>query len=121
MPLRTRYSALILLAALTTLPLTSPAQRTGQPKVADVPDKAIEVYNYVLSHHTAPSGYVGGRVWRNRENNLPQGGNYHEFDVNPKVHGRNRGAERIVVDYKSGKGWYTSDHYRTFVVIPRGP
>jgi ribonuclease T1 len=121
MPRRATYPALLLLAALTAVPFSSPAQRAGKPTSPDVPEAATEVYKYVLSHHSAPSGYVGGRIWRNREKNLPQGGSYHEFDVNPKVRGRNRGAERIVVDFKTGKGWYTSDHYRTFILIPRGP
>jgi ribonuclease T1 len=117
---RTRYSTL-LLAALLALPLGAPAQRQGRTTNAEIPQSAIDVYKYVISHHVAPSGYVGGRIWKNREKNLPKGGNYHEFDVNPKERGRNRGAERIVVDYDSGKGWYTSDHYRTFILIPRGP
>jgi ribonuclease T1 len=121
MRLRSRYTAVALLAAFMVLPLASPAQRGGRTAESEVPEKAIEVYKYVLSHHTAPSGYVGGRVWRNREKHLPPGGNYHEFDVNPKERGRNRGAERIVIDYKTGKGWYTSNHYRTFILIPRGP
>lgn len=121
MRLRATYSTTLLLAALATFSPPSTAQRNDCHTATEVPDKAIEVYQYVLSHHSAPSGHVGGRIWRNREKNLPPGGNYHEFDVNPKVRGRNRGAERIVVDYTTGKGWYTRDHYRTFILIPRGP
>jgi ribonuclease T1 len=118
---RTQYTTALLFAVLTAWSLALPAQRQSQGTADIVPPKAIQVYDYVLKHHTAPSGYVGGRVWKNRERNLPRGGNYHEFDVHPKVRGRNRGAERIVVDFDTGKGWYTRDHYRTFIPIPRGP
>lgn len=118
---RAKYAATLLLAGFSILAGTSPAQRAGRSTPAAVPPKAIEVYEYVLAHHSAPAGHVGGRVWKNRERNLPQGGNYREFDVNPKVRGRNRGAERIVIDLNNGKGWYTRDHYRTFILIPRGP
>ena len=42
-------------------------------------------------------------------------GRYREYDVHPKVPGKNRGAERIVIDQRTGKAYYTADHYRTFV------
>ena len=112
-------SLLISLVAASSLSFSG--GRPGQDNSERIPRKALEVYEYVVEHHSAPSGHVGGRIFRNREKRLPQGGNYHEFDVNPKVRGRNRGAERIVVDYKTGNGWYTRDHYRTFIPIPRGP
>jgi ribonuclease T1 len=83
-----------------------------------VPREAIEVYRFVLEHGKPPEGYVGGRVWENRERRLPRGGNYREYDVHPKVRGVNRGAERIIIDLDSRKGWYTGDHYRTFTPIP---
>jgi hypothetical protein len=35
-----------------------------------------------------------------------------------KIRGVNRGPERIIVDRTGEKGWYTGDHYRTF--IPMG-
>ena len=50
----------------------------------------------------------------NRERQLPSG-RYREYDIHPLVPGGNRGAERIVVDQRSGKAYYTGDHYRTFV------
>lgn len=116
-----RNAALAFLATLVAVSFSTADQMTDRDQKATVPPKAIEVYRYVIAHRSAPSGHVGGRIFRNREKNLPPGGNYHEFDVNPKVRGRNRGAERIVVDYNTGKGWYTRDHYRTFIPIPRGP
>lgn len=116
-----KYAALALLTTLTAFSASPAGQKNNRDSTSDVPQKAVEVYKYVLAHHTAPAGHVGGRIWRNREKNLPKGGEYREFDVNPKVRGRNRGAERIVVDFNTGKGWYTRNHYRTFIPIPRGP
>jgi ribonuclease T1 len=86
-------------------------------KQDNIPDKAREVLRHVRETGEAPEGYVGGRVFENRERNLPLGGHYHEYDVNPKVKGKNRGPERLVVDEASGKAWYTPDHYRTFILI----
>ena len=116
-----RFIPVVLLAACAMLSLAVAGQRRGDRFTANIPQKAFEVYKYVLNYHAPPAGYVGGRVWQNREKILPRGGNYHEFDVNAKVRGRNRGAERVIVDYDTGKGWYTGDHYRTFISIPRGP
>ena len=91
---------------------SAPERHTGA-----VPQKALDVYNYVVLHGKAPAGYVGGSIWYNRERHLPKG-HYHEFDVNPKQKGVNRGAERVVIDFDTNNAWYTSDHYRTFVPIP---
>ncbi|WP_367865356.1 ribonuclease domain-containing protein [Pedobacter sp. WC2423] len=38
---------------------------------------------------------------------------YKEYDVNPKVKGQNRGAERIIIG-ADGTRYYTGDHYKTF-------
>ncbi len=65
-----------------------------------------------------PAGYVGGRTFQNRERRLPQG-RYREYDVNPKIRGRNRGAERLVIEQQTGKAYYTDDHYKTFTLIER--
>ncbi len=61
-------------------------------------------------------GYVGGRTFENRERRLPRG-RYREYDVNPRVPGKHRGAERLVIEQRTGKAYYTDDHYRTFVPI----
>ncbi len=96
-----------------------PRQRSApiDRNLGAVPQKALDVYNYVVLHGKAPKGYVGGRIWYNRERRLPPG-HYHEFDVNPKKKGVNRGTERIVVDFDTNHAWFTADHYRTFVPIP---
>ena len=59
-------------------------------------------------------GYVGGRPFLNRERILPRG-RYREYDVHPKVPAQNRGGERIVIDQRTGKAYYTADHYRSFI------
>lgn len=101
---------------------TQGAAPSKKPVVADrdrgaVPQKALDVYNYVILHGRPPEGIVGGAVWHNRERHLPRG-HYREFDVNPRKKGVNRGPERIVINMDTNNGWYTADHYRTFVPIP---
>jgi ribonuclease T1 len=87
-----------------------------------VPQKALDVLKYVRENGRAMDGYVGGRVFSNREKLLPfkdDNGNpmqYQEWDVNPKVEGKNRGAQRLVTS-RNGRAWYTGDHYRTFIEI----
>ena len=39
-------------------------------------------------------GYIGGRRFQNRERRVPLG-HYREYDVNPKIRGRPRDAERM--------------------------
>jgi ribonuclease T1 len=41
--------------------------------------------------------------------------------VNPKVRGRSRDAERIVIEQDTGKAYYTSNHYRTFIPLNETP
>jgi ribonuclease T1 len=112
-------STLALVAAATLSPASALPRPEGQSVGynKEVPAKAVEVYEFVIRNGKAPKGYVGGRVWHNREHRLPAGGNYREYDVNPKVKGKNRGAERIIVDIDRKSGWYTGDHYRTFIPI----
>jgi len=84
------------------------------------------VLHHLDTSHTAPAGYEGGRTFHNEgqggEHRLPQkdkAGNtisYQEWDVNPKVQGANRGAERLVTG-SDGSAYYTSDHYRTFTKV----
>ena len=65
-------------------------------------------------------GYIGGGAFQNRERRLPPG-RYREYDVNPKIRGRSRGAERIVIEQDSGRAYYTGDHYRTFMPLNETP
>ena len=89
---------------------------------AGIPQKVYEVLKYIRANHHAMNRYVGGRVFTNRENIVPQmdgKGNpitYQEWDVNPKIQGQNRGTERILTG-SDGRAWYTDDHYQSFKEI----
>lgn len=97
-------------------------QSQDNPENAVIPHKVYVVLNYIHTHHQAMDGYEGGRIFENREEVLPQtdsNGNpiqYQEWDVNPKISGENRGAERLVTG-SDGRAWYTNDHYRTFTQV----
>lgn len=81
------------------------------------PQKAYELLDTLQRRKGAPlPGYVGGTPFRNRERRLPRG-RYKEYDVNPRVPGRSRDAERLVIEQETGKAYYTADHYRTFVPL----
>jgi ribonuclease T1 len=88
----------------------------------NIPAKVREVLQYVKANGQAMDDYVGGREFTNRQNVLPvnnasgQRIRYQEWDVNPKVKGRNRGAERMCTG-DDGRSWYTSDHYKSFTEI----
>ena len=87
------------------------------PETPGVPQKVYDVLVAIQQRRGQPlPGYVGGRVFENRERRLPRG-RYREYDVNPKIPGRNRGAERLVIERRTGKAYYTQDHYRTFTLI----
>ena len=102
--------ALVNTLQATTVSITG---QTTQQAAAAVPQKAYTVADYVAKNGKAPQGYVGGTVFQNREGLLPQGVAYKEYDVNPKVSGQNRGAERIVL-WNDGSRYYTGDHYASF-------
>ena len=83
--------------------------------------KAKDLLEAIRQHGgNALPGYVGGRVFQNRERRLPQG-HYREYDVNPKVRGRSRDAERIVIEQDTGRAYYTGNHYRTFIPLNETP
>jgi ribonuclease T1 len=104
-----------------------PASEQTAPKQQskNAPQHVVEVLEYVQAHNEAPDGYVGGRQFQNREKRLPQKDDsgkpirYQEWDVNPKIKGKNRGAERLVTG-SDGSAWYTKDHYKTFKRIDGG-
>jgi ribonuclease T1 len=86
---------------------------------SNIPDYVFTVYRHVLETGKAPEGYVGGRVFQNRERRLPkrdasnQSISYQEWDVLPKKKGVNRGPERLVTGNNTA-AYYTPDHYETF-------
>lgn len=89
---------------------------------SSIPDKAKQIANDIKNNNgTPPKEYKGGRTYKNFSledgaQKLPEGVNYREYDVNPYVKGKNRGAERIVIG-DDGSVWYTNDHYFTFTQI----
>ncbi|MBL8036248.1 MAG: hypothetical protein JSS38_04325 [Nitrospira sp.] len=102
----------------TTSPSTLlPPQTEDPPWFAAPPHKAYDLLTQLEKRGGLPlPGYVGGRDFQNRERRLPPG-RYREYDVNPKIRGRGRDAERIVIERRTGKAYYTGDHYRTFVPL----
>ena len=89
-------------------------------RTGDVPTKALKVLKYARENGVAMNGYVGGRRFGNFENLLPKKDasgkkiDYQEWDVNPKINGKNRGTERLITG-SDGKAYYTNDHYRSFI------
>ncbi|MBK7762988.1 MAG: hypothetical protein IPI46_06395 [Bacteroidetes bacterium] len=87
-----------------------------------IPQHAITTWQYIRKYHKAPSHFVGGREFKNRERKLPirnEDGTkpiYREWDIYPKREGVNRGAERLV-SLQFEKAWYTPDHYNTFIEL----
>lgn len=104
--------------AQTPSPQTIEAGTSAQrAEAAGVPQKVFDVLTKIQARDGQPLlGYVGGRTFENRERRLPRG-RYREYDVNPKVPGRNRGPERLVIEQRTGKAFYTGDHYRTFTPL----
>lgn len=89
----------------------------------EIPAKVYKVLEHIDRHDQAPEGYVGGRRFGNYEKRLPVGDpasgkkiSYREWDVNPKIPGKNRGAERLVTG-NDKSAYYTRDHYETFVRV----
>ena len=100
-------------------PLVQNAQAVEQDHTAETaaPLKAQDILKRLQERGGAPlPGYVGGRDFQNRERRLPRG-RYREYDVNPKMRGRSRDAERLVIEQRTGKAYYTGDHYRTFIPL----
>lgn len=99
-------------------PIVSSPDRIEPPdSLTTPPRKAYDLLKQLEERGGVPlPGYIGGRDFQNRERRLPRG-YYREYDVNPKIRGRRRDAERIVIEQRTGKAYYTGDHYRTFVPL----
>lgn len=121
-------AALLLSATVLAAPAFQSRPDCVPKQVApqDIPKEAQATLAYVRAHNEAPPGQVGGRRFgnygSNGEQKLPQADaqgkriDYREWDIHPKVPGRNRGAERLVTG-SDGRAWYTADHYCTFTEI----
>jgi len=98
--------------------ITERASSGSQESVeGGAPQKAYDLLAKLQQRGGEPlPGYVGGRDFQNRERRLPHG-RYREYDVNRKIPGRSRDAERVIIEQKTGKAYYTSDHYRSFIPL----
>lgn len=97
--------------------INSPGQIERPSSLRIPPQKAYDLLKQLEERGGIPlPGYIGGRGFQNRERRLPRG-YYREYDVNPKIRGRGRDAERIVIEQRTGKAYYTGNHYRTFVPL----
>lgn len=87
-----------------------------------VPDYVYKVLNHVIKYDNPMTGYLGGRIFYNREKLLPevqkngQKIKYKEWDVHPKEFKNNRGPERLVTSSVKTY-YYTKDHYQSFQKI----
>ncbi len=87
-----------------------------------IPDYVLVTLDYITKNDKAPSGFVGGRTFQNRERKLPQNDlntqqiNYREWDVKPKSKTKNRGPERLVTG-SDFSAYYTNNHYNSFQKI----
>ncbi len=96
--------------------------RLPEKNAADIPAKVLETLSYIDANDAAPPNYVGGREFKNLEKLLPKNteeGNkikYREWDVNPKVQGKNRGRERLITG-NNKSAYFSNDHYNSFKKI----
>lgn len=97
--------------------LRSSGQIERPSRLTTPPQKAYDLLKQLEARRGIPlPDTIGGREFHNRERRLPRG-SYREYDVNPKIRGRRRDAKRIVIEQRTGKAYYTGDHYRTFVPL----
>jgi ribonuclease T1 len=97
--------------------IESPSHIKQLSALATPPQKAYDLLKQLKGRGGIPlPGYIGARDFQNRERRLPRG-YYREYDVNRKIRGRGRDAERIVIEQRTGRAYYTGDHYRTFVPL----
>jgi dienelactone hydrolase/guanyl-specific ribonuclease Sa len=110
-------------AASEPAPAAGPlAARPPKAATSKIPQRVLDVLEYVDRHGEAMPNYEGGRTFGNFERRLPMTDDrgrrirYREWDVRPRRPGVNRGAERLVTG-SDGKAYYTDDHYSSFQTI----
>ena len=114
----------VLSASVPSVQSAGPALHDATPPLdrlhhvaKDPLQKAKDLLEAIQQHEgKALPGYIGGGAFQNRERRLPRG-HYREYDVNPKIRGRSRDEERIVIEQGTGRAYYTGDHYRTFTPL----
>lgn len=103
-------------------PQSTETQQGPSQSNPKIPGYVREILTHIRIKGHEPEGYVGGREFQNREKKLPVEGpdgkkiRYSEWDVHPKVQGKNRGPERLVTG-SDHSAYYTKDHYKTFLKI----
>jgi len=85
-----------------------------------IPDKVFGVLAHIRRTGRKPEGYIGNRRYHNLGAALPADGDYREFDVDPKPLIGPRASGRLILDRKTGRVWYTDDHYETFTELEEG-
>jgi len=96
---------------------SGPIMPPEDPDNKNTPNKPLHILDEIKKRNGSPmKGYKGGREFYNKQNKLPEGIRYKEYDVNPKISGQSRGTERLVIG-DDGSAWYTNDHYETFTKI----
>jgi guanyl-specific ribonuclease Sa len=89
------------------------------------PEHVQRVLDRVDAKGAALPGYKGNKIFRDDANLLPKTSRsgepvtYREWDVRPKVPGKDRGGERLVTG-SDGSAYYTKGHYKDFFVIRLG-
>lgn len=88
----------------------------------DISQNVLKVLKAIQEYGKPIEGYVGGRKFGNYEGLLPKKDNvgrkinYQEWDIYPKIEGKNRGAERLITG-SDKKVYFTQNHYKSFVEI----
>jgi ribonuclease T1 len=121
----------VLLSLVLAMGLALPAPADCRPNPvapSRIPEAAWRTLDHVRRTGEAPRDHVGGRRYGNYggggEEKLPVHDargrriEYQEWDIRPKIPGRNRGAERMVTG-SDGRAWYTADHYCSFTEMRR--
>ena len=86
----------------------------------DIPDEAYVVEEFARRHnYSPPPGLRGGRPYRDQRAQLPRLLRpYKEYDVYPRVPGRGRPPERVVLSDKLPyASWYSPNHYEVFLLM----
>jgi guanyl-specific ribonuclease Sa len=117
--------------ALLALGSSAPSQADCSPHTvapAQIPRAAWLTLDHVKREGQPPPNQVGGRRFgnygRGGEQKLPVRGaqgrriDYQEWDIHPRLPGRNRGPERLVTG-SDGRTWYSADHYCSFTEMRR--
>ncbi|RDB36422.1 MAG: hypothetical protein DCC88_05320 [Spirobacillus cienkowskii] len=75
--------------------------------------KALEIVDKLKTRDR--SVLKQGKMFKNHEKRLPNGGYYYEFDVVCEEQRGRRDAKRLVININNLQWWYTKDHYQSFV------